>query len=224
MYADNVRMRRKLMDLAHPLAVVTPSLDGDILAVLALTDVAFTPGQLHRMLERHSEDGVRRALRRLSAQGIVLAERAGNAYLYRLSSAHLAAEPVRALARMRQTLLARLEQRLTEWAPAPVYAAVFGSAARGTMRTDSDIDLLLVRPDKGDRERWDDLAARLTADVTAWTGNDTRVLELSESEVHRIGRREPVLMDVVEHGLTVAGTAHWLRRALRDEEQQHAQR
>jgi predicted nucleotidyltransferase len=206
------------VDLAHPLAVVTPSLDGDILAALALVDVAFTPGQLHRMLAQHSEDGIRRALRRLAGQGIVSGERAGNAYLYRLSGAHLATEPIRALARMRQTLLDRLEMRLETWVPAPVYGAMFGSAARGGMRTDSDIDLLLVRPDGCNRERWDDSVAQLSADVTAWTGNDTQVLEFSESEVLRHGPQEPVLRDVVDHGLTVAGTADWLRRTLRAKE------
>ncbi|HEY8654658.1 MAG TPA: hypothetical protein VIL87_16440, partial [Dermatophilaceae bacterium] len=65
------------MDLAHPLAVVTPTLDGDILAVLALVDTAFTPRQLHGMLSQHSEDGIRRALRRLTSQGIVSDARAG---------------------------------------------------------------------------------------------------------------------------------------------------
>lgn len=202
------------MDLAHPLAVVTPTLDGDILAVLALVDVAFTPGQLHRMLAQYSEDGIRRALRRLAGQGIVSVDLAGSAYLYRLSLAHLAAEPIRALAQMRQTLLTRLEHRLGSWVPAPVYGAVFGSAARGTMRTESDIDLLLVRPDECDRDRWDDLVALLAADVTAWTGNDTRVLEFSESEVLSAAREQSVLSDVVDHGLTVYGTEAWLRRVL----------
>ena len=210
------------MDLAHPLAVVTPTLDGDILAALALVDAAFTPGKLHRVLSQHSEDGIRRALQRLANQGVVVVERAGNAYLYRLSDAHLAAAPIRALAQMRQTLLTRLEDRLESWVPAPVYGAVFGSAARGTMRTDSDIDLLLVRPDECERDRWDDLVALLAADVTAWTGNDTRVLELSESDVLRASREEPLLRDVVDHGLTVAGPASWLRRALRPKEPSHA--
>ena len=210
------------MDLAHPLGVVTPTLDGDILAALALVDAAFTPGQLHRILAQYSEDGVRRTLARLSSQGIVSVERAGNAYLYRLSRAHLAAEPILALAQMRQTLLTRLEHRLGSWIPAPVYGAIFGSAARGTMRTDSDIDLLLVRPDQCDRDRWDDLVALLTADVTAWTGNDTRVLELSESEVLGAGREESVLSDVFAHGLTVAGPPDWLRRALGPKEPEDA--
>jgi hypothetical protein len=32
------------VDLAHPLAVVTPTLDGDVLVALALADVSFTLG------------------------------------------------------------------------------------------------------------------------------------------------------------------------------------
>ena len=64
------------MDAQHPLAVVTPTRDGDVLAVLALVDEAFTTGQLHRTLSRFSEDGIRKVLARLRKQGIVLSERA----------------------------------------------------------------------------------------------------------------------------------------------------
>jgi hypothetical protein len=206
------------MDLARPLSVVTPTLDGDVLAVLALADTSFTPGQLHRILSRHSEDGVRRVLQRLTGQGVVSAERVGRAYTYRLNRGHLAAEPIAALARLRQTLLDRIEQSLARWDPKPVYGAIFGSAARGEMHPGSDIDLLLVRPDHCDRGQWDDLVNALTADISGWTGNDARVLEFSESEVRRAGTTEPVLADVRDHGLTTAGSAAWLARALRRRE------
>ena len=83
--------------------MVTPTLDGDILAVLALVEVAFTPRQLHGMLSRHSEDGIRRALRRLTSPGIVSDERAGNAYLYRRRRDPPTADPDLVLATRRQT-------------------------------------------------------------------------------------------------------------------------
>ncbi len=76
------------MDAQHPLAVVTPTLDGDVLGVLALADEAFTTGQLHRTLARFSEDGIRKALARLRKQGIVVSEPAGKAYLYRFNRDH----------------------------------------------------------------------------------------------------------------------------------------
>jgi hypothetical protein len=82
------------------------------------------------------------------------------------------------------------------------------------MRADSDIDVLLVRPDSCDRARWEDLVVTLAASISEWTGNDARVLEFSESEVRRAGRDEPALADVRDHGLTVAGSAAWLAQVL----------
>lgn len=209
------------MDLARPLGVVTPTLDGDVLAALALADTAFTAGQLRRVLPQHSEDGIRRVLNRLTGQGIVFADRVGSAYLYRLNRAHLAAGPITALARLRARFLDLIETMLAAWDPAPVYGAVFGSAARSTMRVDSDIDVLLIRPDTCDRARWEDLVVTLAANITEWTGNDARVLEYTESEVRHAGREEPVLADVRDHGLTVAGSAAWLAQVLEPKERAH---
>lgn len=108
--------------------------------------------------------------------------------------------------------LSKLESRLDSWDPRPVYAAVFGSAAYGGMRTGSDIDLLLVRPDGVDDDVWDDQAQTLTAEMTRWTGNDTRAIVLDENDV---GPGEPVLQDVLAHGLTVGGSRAWLVKRTR---------
>src|SRR5258708_733785 len=109
------------MDFSHPFRAITPTLDGDVLAVLALADSSFTTGQLHGMMPQCSDDGIRKVLRRLTGQGIVLADRAGNSYLYRLNRNHLAAGPVRALAELRATLVAGIEEALARWDPLPVY-------------------------------------------------------------------------------------------------------
>jgi DNA-binding transcriptional ArsR family regulator len=200
------------MDLGRPLATVTPTLDGDVLAVLAQAETTFTTGQLHRVVGQYSEDGIRKVLVRLTGQGIVLAERVGNAYAYRLNREHLAAAPVVALARARAELLERIEAQLATWRPAPVYAAVFGSAARGDMTVSSDIDILVIRPDDVDEDTWEEQMTALAAQVTRWTGNDARPLQFAVSEV---GNHEPVLHDVLRDGLTVAGTRAWLTTAMR---------
>ena len=202
------------MDLGHPLAIVTPTLDGDVLAVLAHADHAFTTGQLHRMLGAFSEDGIRKVLMRLAGQGIVRAERIGNAYSYRLNRDHLGAQPIIELANLRQTLLDRVEQEITIWLEPALYGAMFGSAARGDMHQESDVDLLLVRRDDADEDTWDSQVLALSARVTAWTGNDTRVLVLTESHVHEADGSEPVLESVRREGLTVAGSRAWLQKAL----------
>ncbi|MGC7098676.1 nucleotidyltransferase domain-containing protein [Amycolatopsis lurida] len=203
------------MDLSRPLMTVTPTLDGDILAVLANHDGVFTTGQLHRVLARHSEEGIRKVLRRLTKQGIVLSERVGPAFTYRLNRDHLAAEHIIGLARLRETLLRRLEERLASWAVPPVYAAVFGSAARGSMTVDSDVDLLLIRPDEADGELWERQVHDLAAEVTRWVGNDTRPLEFTATELAERAEDEPVLRDVSREGLTVAGSRAWLTKQTR---------
>ncbi len=166
------------------------------------------------MLNRYSEEGIRKVLLRLTRQGVVHSQRVGNAYSYRLNRQHLAADPIIQLARLPRTLLERLEDRLNSWAIPPTYAAVFGSAARGTMTEDSDLDLLLVRADDTPIQIWDEQVADLVADVSRWTGNDIRPLEYTVSEL-TTARDEFVLRDVLEDGLTVAGRRAWLSRQLR---------
>jgi predicted nucleotidyltransferase len=199
------------VDAEHPLAVVTPTLDGDVLAVLALVDESFTTGQLHRTLSSFSEDGIRKALSRLRNQGIVLSESAGNAFLYRFNRDHLAAEPIRALARLRLTLLARIEERLESWKWPPLYAAVFGSMARATAGSRSDIDLLLVKDDDAPDEQWDTQLEELARDISKWTGNDARPITFTMSDLAR-KRSEPLFGEVLTEGLTVCGERAWLQR------------
>jgi predicted nucleotidyltransferase len=203
------------MELNRPLATITPTLDGDVLTVLARHGATFTTGQVHRILARHSEEGIRKVLRRLTSQGIVLAERVGNAFAYRFNQDHLAAQHIVGLARIQETFLASLEDLLKSWRTPPVYAAVFGSAARGQMTTSSDVDLLLVRPHAAAEPEWEDQVNSLTTTVTRWLGNDARVLEFTESEITTRGRDEPVLTDVLQEGLTVTGSRSWLSEQLR---------
>ena len=202
------------MELNRPFATVTPTLDGDVLAVLATHDATFTTGQIHRVLNRFSEEGIRKGLSRLVRQGVVQAERVGHAYAYRLNTAHLAAEPVLALAKLFDRFLIRLEELLSGWDHRPAYAAVFGSAARGAMTTDSDVDLFLVRENDTPAAEWEIQVNELATAVTAWTGNDARVVEYTVADL-RAAQTEPMVQEVLEHGLTVAGSRAWLLKQLR---------
>ena len=206
------------MELHHPLGVITPTVDGAVLSVLAGAEAAFTGREVHRLVGRYSEAGVRNVLGRLVDQGIVLVEQVGPSYRYRLNRDHLAAPHVIALAGLRAGFLGRLRTRLAQWEPPPVYAALFGSAARGDMRTGSDIDLLIVRPDDvdPDDDRWVGQVTELTSDVTRWTGNDTRPLEYGDTETRRaLRRREPVLEAVKTEGVHLHGPSDYLRSARR---------
>jgi predicted nucleotidyltransferase len=201
------------MDLARPLAVITPTVDGDVLAVLAGAKASFTGRQVHRLLGRRSERGVRDALTRLTDQGIVARRRVGSSDLFTLNRAHLAAPCIEALAEMRDTFLRKVSAELQVWPVPPEYAALFGSAATGQMHPDSDIDLFVVRPDATDADEsiWRTQVDELADHVSAWTGNDARVLELAAAEVaHGVRTGLSVLIDIMEQGLTLVGSTAYL--------------
>lgn len=197
------------MDFARPLQVVTPTLDGDILRALARADAEFTGRQVRQLIGRGSDNGVRRALQRLVGQGIVLRRPAGRADLFRFNAEHIAAPSIQGLVDPRAELVDRLRREIGEWAIEPVAAAIFGSVARGTARTDSDIDLLFVRPPGVDDDRWEAQVAGVAAAATRYTGNDARPLDLASDEVDT---EDPVVRDVLEHGIEIGGSLRRLRR------------
>lgn len=202
------------MQLERPLRVVTPTVDGDVLAVLARADQEFTAPEVHELVGAWSYHGIRRSLLRLVEQGIVFQRRAGPAHLYQLNRSHLAAPLIAGLADLRGLFISRLQERLSGWKTPPVYAALFGSAARGEMSTDSDIDLFIVRADEVDPDDpdWREQLGALARDATAWTGNDTQILEYGDSEVAAgIGAGEGVLAAIATEGIRLAGTSRYLR-------------
>lgn len=206
------------MQLNKPFTTVTPTLDGDVLAVLASAEVTFTISQIQRIITTASGEGIRKVLTRLSAQGVVLHDQVGRTNTYRLNTEHVAAEPIMALSRLASTFLARLEAHLDEWGAELRYAAVFGSAATGRMRLDSDIDLFLVRATDHDADAtaWEQRVTELGRLVTALTGNDGRIVEYTEDELRvAAATGEPLLNDVSKQGLTIAGTRAWLNKQLR---------
>lgn len=138
----------------------------------------------------------------------MLAERVGNTFSYRLNRDHLAAGHIIGLAGLHASFLNRVAERLASWEVAPVYAAVFGSAARATMSVDSDIDVFLVRPDGAPEALWAEQVDDLMSQIVRWTGNDARALQFTASELADSG--EPILRDVLATGLTVAGKRSWL--------------
>jgi len=205
------------MQLNKPFATVTPTLDGDVLAVLASADVTFTISQIQRILTTVSGEGIRKVLTRLTAQGVVLHDRVGRTNTYQLNTEHLAAEPIMALSRLTSIFLERLEAHLEGWGKELKYAAVFGSAATGRMRLDSDIDLFLVRASTSEVDDvWEQRVTELARLVTAWTGNDGRIVEYTEDELRAAAAAgEPLLDDVSKQGLTVGGTRAWFNKQLR---------
>lgn len=196
------------MDLNRPLGVITPTIDAEVLAVLAGARATFTGRQVQQVMGSHTQKAVWSALQRLCEQGVVLKEQKGSAGIYSLNRDHLASPYILGLANMKDELLERITKVITGWEIKPVFAAIFGSAARGEMRLDSDIDIFIVRPDKvnADDEGWLSFQTALADSVTKWTGNDARIFELNEREVaNGLAAEEQVLTDIRDQAIVLLG-------------------
>jgi predicted nucleotidyltransferase len=182
----------------------------EALRVLRSTTRQLTGREVARLVHAGSQPAVNASLRRLSDEGLVRAEQAGNAYLYVLNREHLAAPAIELLADIRVELHRRLRAEIEEWKIGPVHASIFGSAARGDGDTRSDIDIFVVRPtgvaedDAGWRQQLDQLADQ----VYAWTGNHAGIAEVSAADVPRLRReRPPVTDDLRRDAITLAGAS-----------------
>lgn len=201
------------MRLQNPFAALSPSgLDSQVLLVLARTDQHLSVQEIHRLLpEGGSRAGVQNSVARFVDQGTVLERRSGRSRGFALNDEHLLAGPIRQIAASKRLLLGRMGEAIAAWPVRPLLVSLFGSAVRNDMRTDSDIDVLVVMPDEADADSVDRLVGDLAARAAVWTGNDVRPL------VYRVGEvgPAPVFDAILAEGVAIAGDAAWLRRHLR---------
>lgn len=175
------------MDLSNPVSAVIPTLEGQILRVLARTTRPLTAPNIIRLVNRGSGPGIRVALTRLTDVGTVLGEQVGRQLQYEANRAHAAWPAIEAVVDFANGFARRLDgeiSRLLDEAPDGdlVTCAVFGSTARGTADADSDIDLALVVPDDMPQARSDAIANDLTNGIEQFTGNATNVMVLTHAQ------------------------------------------
>lgn len=202
------------MNLSKPLASLMPTLEADVLTVLAGADASFTGRQVHALVPESSESGIRKALKRLVAQGVVSQERVGSADIFRLDPSNLMTKHIKAVVDLRQEFFAEVSRDISNWKLEPSCGAIFGSAARSDMLAESDIDVFIARPnsiDFGDSE-WRKQISYLSSNITRWTGNEAQIYELSESEiVTGLSKRDGVLISIINQGVVLFGPKDYLR-------------
>jgi predicted nucleotidyltransferase len=197
------------MNVSRAYSAVAPTVEGDVLVVLAGTTQPLTGRGVARLARRGSVAAVANALDRLVRQGLVLRQEAPPASLYALNRQHVAASAAEALALVRTELLDRLRRAFSAWTITPVHASLFGSAARGDGDLDSDIDLFVVRPTGVDAENatWDEQLQELSNAVLAWTGNHAGIIDFAEQDIPKMREQDPpALQDLRRDAIDLAGT------------------
>lgn len=195
------------MDLSSPISSVIPSLHGRVLGVLARAEEPLSGRTIARLLGgAGSQAGVARVLSHLVRQGIALRADRPPAALFTLNRDHVGADAIVALAGMREALFERLRERAAVLSVGPVSVAIFGSAARGDGGSDSDIDLLIVRPDavESDDPAWVKQLVELSRASRTWSGNSSSLIEYGESELRRRAR-SPLLRRIRNEAITIFG-------------------
>ena len=197
------------MDLSHPIESVIPSAHGPVLAVLASTEAPLTGRGVAALLDgRVSTRRVAGVLQDLADAGVVLRDQAGAAYQYRLNREHLAAPSIIALACLRATLLDAIKHEADSWSPSAVAVWLFGSVARGTADSTSDVDLLVLRPSSvpEDASDWTAQISTLEDHIQRWTGNEANVIEYGEHEFSALVEARDRLVDALRaDAITIAG-------------------
>ena len=186
------------MDLSFPLATITPTLDAGVLHVLAATTSGCSGAEVHRRLGRGSDEGVRKVLARLVAQGVVLVETPARYPVYRLNRDHVAVPHIKALTRVRGEIVGNIRSEVAGWEVEPSHAGLFGSFARGVADNDSDIDVLLVRPESSaefDEDAWLEQLDRLDRRIRAWTGNAAQIVDVAPATLGLMVRDADPLVD-----------------------------
>lgn len=197
------------MDLAQPLSSLIPSIDADVLTVLARTEAPLTGRKIASLARRGSQPAVQTILERLVEHGVASAQPAGPSVLYTLNRGHLLADAVLAAVGARATLLTRLRDNFADWPEPAVHASLFGSVARGEARPDSDIDILIVRPDDipADHQLWTAQLEALERAVHAWTGNHLAIFDTDPAGLAKaIADGEPLINSLRADGIHLTGT------------------
>lgn len=197
-----------MVDLSNPIRSVIPSAHGAVLAVLARSTVPLSGRGVAELAQDVSKSGVQRVLDELTAAGVVLAERRPPARFYTLNREHVAADGIIALAGQRSALFERMRARAATWRPRPVAVWLFGSGARGVGGVESDIDVLVVRPEavSPEDEQWRDQLADFAEQVTVWSGNGCEILELSDIRLREmVAARERLVDELRADAIVLTG-------------------
>src|SRR6056297_1113068 len=195
------------MDFVQPIEAVIPGAQGRILSVLVETTAPLNLRTLAR-LANVSPAQASRVLPGLVDLGIVERYEVPPSSQFLLARSNVAAQAVIELARSKETASERIGLAAASMAVRPESVIVFGSFARGEAGVDSDVDVVVIRPDSI-AENDDDWANALESwrdEAGEITGNSVEVVEVSFGEAgSKLRGRTEFWRNVRRDGISVHG-------------------
>ena len=195
------------VDYVRPVESLIPGVQGRILGVLTRTEAELTMRTVAR-LAGVSPNRATSVLHRLIELGLVERHDVGTSALVRLVRENEAGKVINELGRLTDAVVKRLAESATTISPAPISLVLFGSFARGQARDDSEVDVLIVRPDDVQTDdagwitslgNWSDLAARIA-------GNPVNLVVAAQAELPTLFKRQrSVWGEIARDGVTLLG-------------------
>lgn len=184
------------MDLAFPLRSLVPTMESEVLGVLAGTQGGMSIAQITAVARRGSRQGLTLALGRLVEHGLVTASPANRGSMYSLNRDHVLAESVVSGIKARQAFLDRFADAVRSMSPQPIHVSIFGSFARYEGGPNSDIDVLFVLP-RGCAvdDEWESQVRDLGERVFAWTGNRMEHIAYTEDELLDVVKTQAAIVE-----------------------------
>ena len=172
------------MDFQTPVESVIPGATGRLLAALTRVDAELPVSTLASVagVGRTRASGLISDLHNL---GLIDRREIGRTTMVRLARDNAAGELLDRLGHLQELVMDRLRVMATEFEPVPLSLVVFGSFARGEATTDSDIDVLAVRPQDADSDSWAAAIAAFATKARRLTGNPVQVLDYDLNELRR---------------------------------------
>ncbi|HVX22755.1 MAG TPA: nucleotidyltransferase domain-containing protein [Acidimicrobiales bacterium] len=195
------------MDFRRPVQAVIPGVQGQVLAVLAVTETELTMRTVAKLAGVSVNRGVT-VLNDLVELGIVRRRDAGRSALVSLDRENEVGRMVASLAAVRSAVIERLRRTARSIRPQPASLVLFGSLATGTADTGSDVDVVAVRRAGVDVDEegwldslgaWGDRSARIV-------GNPVNFVVVGEEEVAELlSGRQRLWRKIAETGIVLAG-------------------
>jgi predicted nucleotidyltransferase len=197
------------VDYSRPVQTLIPGAQGQILGVLAETTAQLNLTAVSR-LAGVSLAQASRVLPELVHLGLVERVEAPPSALFRLMDENLVGRLVRSMTHLHYLALGAVGDCSALQKPRPELVIVFGSFARGDADADSDLDVVIVRPDDIDDfdAAWAESIVTLNQDLARAVGNPVNILEVGANELERrLKARSELWRSIRNEGIVVYGDA-----------------